>query len=93
VSVPLDPALDLRSLRTDRAWLDWLTDVPGAPQPGERVLSYEEWAQAVRTAGEIGHAPARDAAWDVLADVARAQVPRSCNSLSPDRLERKGAAR
>jgi hypothetical protein len=84
-----DPALDLRSLRTDRGWLDWLTDLPGAPRPGERVLSYEEWARSVRVAGEIQHVGARDAAWMVLADVYRAQIPRSCNSLDPTRLERK----
>jgi len=82
-------ALDLRSLRTDRGWLDWLTDLPGAPSPGERVISYEGLVAAFATASEIGHEPARDAAWDVLRDVARVQLPRSCNSLERAQFERK----
>jgi len=83
-------ALDLRSLRTDRGWLDFMTDLPGVPRPGERVLSYEEWTRACRIAGEIGHVGATDAALMVLDEVRRAQTPRSCNSLSLD-LERKEA--
>ncbi len=83
------PALDLRSLRTDRGWLDFLTDVPGAPRPGERVISYEGLVAAFATAGEIGYAPATDAAWMALTDVARAQLPRSCNSLERAQFERK----
>jgi hypothetical protein len=93
VSAAEGAGLDLRSLRTDRGWLDFLTDVPGAPAPGERVISYEEWTRAVRVAGEIGHAAAADAALLVLGDVRRAQLPRSTNALSPGRLERKEALR